>query len=167
MLVSLFWLHEVLSIAPGYGELEWRLGGPAGTFEVTDGSMEAGQHTAAEVSPGRVLLFDNGRDRPEGEFSRASEIELDHAAGTAALAWQFRPDPDIYAPIMSSARRLENGHTVVTFGTAEGFIESSGPIVIFEVTPESAVVWSLHVEGVMGVYRATPLTHIGGELEVN
>lgn len=167
VLVSLFWLHEVLSIAPGYQELEWRLGGPGSTFEVLEGAMDAGQHTAAEVSSGRVLLFDNGRDRPDSSFfSRASEIELDHAAGTAALVWQFRPEPDIYAPIMSSARRLENGHTVVTFGTAEGFVESSGPIAIFEVTPSSQVVWSLRVEEVRGVYRATPLTHIGHEMEV-
>lgn len=166
VLVSLFWLHEVLSIAPGYASLEWRLGGPRSTFEVADGAMDAGQHTAAEVSPGRVLLFDNGLDRPDGEFSRASEIALDHESGTAAVAWQFRPEPDIHAPIMSSARRLENGHSVVTFGTGTGLAGGSGPIAIFEVTPSSQIVWSLHVEGVTGVYRATPLAHIGGEENV-
>lgn len=67
---------------------------------------------------------------------------------------------------MSSARRLDNGHTVVTFGTAAGLAGGSGPIAIFEVTPSSHIVWSLHVEGVTGVYRATPLTHIGGEEQV-
>ncbi len=167
VLVSLYWLHEVISIAADYQSVEWRLGGPSSSFAVEGGAMDAGQHTAAELSPGRVLLFDNGLDRPDSLFfSRAFEIELDHEAGTARIVWEFRPQPDIYAPVMSSARRLDNGNTVVLFGNAEGLVGASGPIALFEVTPSSEVVWSLHLEGPTGVYRATPLEHVGGEEEV-
>ncbi len=114
-----------------------------------------------------MLLFDNGLDRPDSLFfSRAFEIELDHGAGTARVVWEFRPQPDIYAPVMSSARRLDNGNTVVLFGNEEGLVGASGPIMIFEVTPSSDVVWSLHLEGPTGVYRATPLEDVGGEEEV-
>ena len=170
ILVSFFWTHEVISIAADYQSIEWRLGGPASTFVVADSAMEAGQHTAAEVSTNRVLLFDNGWDRSSGElFSRASELELDPVAGTARIAWEFRPQPDIYAPIVSSARRLENGNTVVWFGLAAGFLNppSSGPQAVFEVTPTSKAIWRLVVVSSLTImYRATPLFQIAGETEV-
>ena len=171
ILVSLFWLHEVLSIAADYQSIDWRLGGPASTFMVAENAMEAGQHTAAEVSSNRVLLFDNGRDRPSGElFSRALEIELDQAAGTAQTVWEFRPQPDIYTPIISSARRLENGNTVVGFGLSSGILNppSTGPLAVFEVTPQNRILWRLVVlEGATIIYRSTPITEIDGEEEVS
>lgn len=165
ILVSSFWLHEVFSIAPDFGTIEWRLGGPASSFDVEDDAMEAGQHTAAEVAPNRVLMFDNGRERSRGLYSRALEMEIDQDGGAATVAWEFRPRPDIYAPIVSSARRLENGNTVVGFGLAADFRQgSSGPVSVFEVTPDSRVLWRLEVvSGVDLMYRATPLFTISGE----
>lgn len=165
ILMSLFWLHEVFSIAPDYGSIEWRLGGPASSFQVEDDAMEAGQHTASEVGPDRILMFDNGRERSRGLYSRALEMAIDRESGTATAAWEFRPRPDIYAPIISSARRLENGNTVVGFGMAEGSFEgATGPLAVFEVTPEGHVAWRLEiVEGVGFMYRATPLFTIAGE----
>ena len=160
VLVSFFWLHEVLSIASDYQSIEWRLGGPASSFVVTDGSMEAGQHTATEVATNRVLLFDNGLDRPGGAlFSRGLEVALDPAAGTAQTAWQFRPTPDIYAPIISSTRRLDNGNTVVGFGLPAGRISSTGPLVVYEVTTGGRILWQMVVaEGTPEdiVYRYDP-----------
>lgn len=165
VVVSLFWLHEVFSIAPDFQSLEWRLGGPASTFDVEDDAMEAGQHTAAEVAPDRVLMFDNGRERTAGLYSRALEMEIDRDAGTARVAWQFRPNPDVYAPIISSAVRLDNGNTVVGFGMSEGsLLGASGPISVFEVTANDRVLWRLDVvRGLRFVYRATPLSSLGGE----
>ena len=127
--------------------------------------MEAGQHTAVEVSPNRVLMFDNGRDRASGElFSRGQELELDQAAGTAEVVWEFRPIPEIYAPIVSSARRLANGNTVVGFGTRAGVVGGSGPIAAYEVTRGNRVLWQVVVEGVPRfIYRFTPLDQIAGE----
>jgi hypothetical protein len=169
VLVSLFWLHEVLSIAPDWARVEWRLGGPASSFSGAVDAMEAGQHTAAEVAPDRVLLFDNGLDRAQGRFSRALEIQLDRARGSAQVVWQFRPSPDVYAPIVSSARRLANGNTVVGFGLARGFQApaagaASGPLAIYEVTAAGAVVWQMEiVRGAQLVYRATPLGRVVDE----
>lgn len=169
VLVSLFWLHEVFSIAPDFGSIEWRLGGPASSFSVEDDAMEAGQHTAVEVEPDQVLMFDNGRERTAGLYSRALEMTLDRDAGTATIAWEFRPRPDIYAPIISSARRLENGNTVVGFGMAAGSREgATGPVSVFEVTPDSRILWRLEVvNGVDLMYRATPLFSVAGERVVS
>jgi hypothetical protein len=168
VLISFFWTHEVISIAPDWQRVEWRLGGPASSFRGVGRALEAGQHTAAEVAPDRVLLFDNGLDRAEGRFSRALELRLDRAAGTAEVAWDFTPSPAIFAPIVSSARRLQNGNTVVGFGLAAGFSAAgtvaTGPLAIYEVGPAREERWRMEVvRGADLVYRATPLDAIAGE----
>jgi len=164
VLVSMMWTQEVVSIAPDYQSLEWRLGGPGSSFVVEGGAMDGGQHTADELRPGRVLMFDNGQDRPDSTFySRALEIRLDERAGTAEAIWELRFQPDMYAGAQGSARRLSNGNTVVAFALAEGVFDATGPIIVYEVTPSSQVVWSLRVEGVRMIYRATPMSHVGGE----
>jgi len=168
VIVSLFWLHEVFSIAPDFQSLEWRLGGPKSSFTVKSNAMEAGQHTAAEVHPNRILMFDNGWNRSTGLYSRALEMEIDGEADMARIAWEFRPSPDIYAPVISSARRLENGNTLVGFGMTEGsFGGATGPISVFEVTPDKRVLWRLDVvRGLELIYRTTHLSTLGGEVEV-
>jgi hypothetical protein len=170
VVVSFFWTHEVVSIAPGYQSLEWRLGGPASTINVLGGAMEAGQHTVAEIAPNRILLFDNGLDRPGGElFSRASELQINTASNTASIVWEYRTSPDTYAPIVGSARRLQNQNTVVTFGVAPGALSNfpdAGPLGVYEVTPSGATPWSVSFEGIDLLYRAEPLVTLGGEVEV-
>jgi hypothetical protein len=167
VLVSFPSLNQIISIAPDFQSLEWRLGGPNATITVDPADEFWFEHTAAEVRPGRVLLFDNGRDRPAGLFSRALELELDSVKGTASKVWEFRPRPDIYAPIVGSARRLANGNTVIDFGTAAGVLGASGPMAAYEVTPAGAVNWILRIGGAQLVnYRATPLDDIAGEVVI-
>ena len=48
VLVSLHHLNQIISIAPGYGSLEWRLGGTNATIEVPDSERFSGQHTATD-----------------------------------------------------------------------------------------------------------------------
>ena len=178
VLLSLFWLDQVISIAPDYASLEWRLGGPGSTITVDAGVMLGGQHTATEIGQDRVLLFDNGRNNPEGPvrgtpFSRGVEIALDRGSGTATIAWEFRPNPNIFAPIVSSAQRLENGNTVVSFGVSEGVPPEgrglgvgTGPIAGYEVTVAGRTVWYMRVDGTPAVYRMTPLYDVAGEVAV-
>ncbi len=167
VVVSLPSLNQIISIAPDFRSLEWRLGGPGSTWLVDSAAKFSFEHSAAEIAPGRVLLFDNGRDRLPGDLhSRALEIALDRATGQATRVWEFRPQPDIWAPIVGSARRLANGNTVVGFGVSAGFLGATGPVVAYEVTPAGRVVWDLFVEGVAINYRATPLFAIGAETEV-
>lgn len=166
VLLSSFWTHEVASISADFSSIEWMLGGPVSTFLVADGAMDAGQHTPVEVAPNRVLLFDNGLDRPGGEqFSRAIELELDPVDGTAEVVWEFRPDPDVFAPIVGSVQRLDNGNTVAAFGTSPDFngLPATGPIVVYEVDSAGDVVWRMEIGGASLLYRATPLASIGAE----
>jgi hypothetical protein len=165
VLISLPALNQIISIAPDFQTLEWRLGGPRATVVPDDEFWF--EHSAAEIAPGRVLLFDNGRDRPAGLFSRALELELDLASGRATTVWEFRPQPTIYAPIVGSARRLPNGNTFVDFGTSRGIVGASGPITVVETTPGGQVTWQLRIDGAGLInYRATPLAAIAGEVVV-
>lgn len=155
ILLSLHFLDQVLSIAPDLRSLEWRLGGVGATIAVED--PFSGQHTAAETEPGHVLVFDNGFAREEARYSRAVEYEL--GEGTATKVWEWRPARDNWARVISSARRLPNGNTLVAFGTEnDPTFGTTGPIEVYEVTRGGAVVWHLRLDGqVSSMYRATPL----------
>lgn len=161
VLVSFNFLNQIVSLAADYGSFEWRLGGTNATIEVTDNDRFSGQHTAAEISEGHVLMFDNGVERTE-PYSRALELELNGAA--ARKTWEFRPTPDNWSRFISSARRLPNGNTFVAFGMSE-LLGSTGPIEVYEVNLDLEIQWHLVVSGeVSFMYRATPLPDIGGEI---
>ncbi len=165
IVVSLHRLNQVISIASDYESLEWRLGGPNATIRVPEPDRFSGQHTAAEVSDGRILMFDNGLERSE-PFARAIEWELTETS--AQKVWEFRPTPDNWSRAVSSVRRLENGNSLIAFGMSEGIAGSTGPIEVYEVTEGGDVVWHLVVqEGLQLMYRATPLSHIAGEASAN
>ena len=160
VLVSVHYFNQVFSIAPDWQRFEWRLGGPRATIHVPSGEEFSGQHTAHEVEPGRVLLFDNGRDR--GDRSRAVEFRLDGAAATRIWGWQ--PERTNYASAVSSARRLTNGNTLVAFGMSAGRSGSTGPTEAYEVTPAGGVVWQLSVSGTTTMFRVEPLGSVGAEV---
>jgi hypothetical protein len=155
ILVSSPFLNQVLGIAPDFGSLEWRLGGVRATISVDDAF--SGQHTAAEVSPGHVLVFDNGFERVEERYSRAVEYEI--IGTTARNVWEWRPPRDNWSTLISSARRLPNGNTLIGFGLrANANLGSTGPIEVYEVSPAGDILWHLVLDGaVRSMYRATPL----------
>ena len=154
VLVSFHFLNQVISLSPDLERVQWRLGGVRADVPVDD--PFSGQHTAQEVSPDRVLLFDNGYERTETRYSRAAEYEL--RGGAATKVWEWRPPTDNWARIISSVRRLPNGNSLVAFGTsAAAAAGTTGPIEAYEVTSGGRVVWHLVVSGaVSSMYRATP-----------
>ena len=168
VLLSLNWLNQVVSIAPDWKTLEWKLGGLRSSFIVDSDAVFLGQHNVQQISESRVLLFDNGRGRPSGDqFSRAIEIVLDPIMHRAHRAWEFRASPDIFAPYIGAVHRLANGNTAVHFGLEAGRSGSTGPIATFEVEPNGHAVSALITTNVTSVYRATPLTTIAGEVRIH
>ena len=158
--------NQVIALAPpGFRRVEWRLGGPDSDYEFPHpGDRFYGQHTASQLPNGNILLFDNGNGRPDSEggpYSRALELRLDPAAGTAVKAWEYRLAPDRYADLASSAFRLPSGHTLVNFGTTFGegvvpivFVEADGPgneVFRVETFTADAADWSYPRS-----YRAAP-----------
>ena len=67
---------------------------------------------------GHLLIYDNGNLLPAPRHSRAVEYALDTVAKTAAMVWEYLPNPPIYTFAVGSVQRLENGNTLVGFGLA-------------------------------------------------
>ena len=129
---------QVVSLSADLQAIEWQLHGPDSDYEFPNPNDRFyRQHTAAQLDNGNVLLFDNGSGRPDAEggaYSRALELRLDEAAGTAVKVWEYRPTPDIYSASQSSAYRLSNGNTLINFGvrTATRALDTL-PLTVVEV----------------------------------
>ena len=141
----------MISIAPDWKSVEWRLGGVRPTISVAPEHQTSAQHTAAEIAPNRILMFDN-RTGLEPPYSRAVEYVIDPpspkgsgaaSGGTARQVWEWKAPNHNYASAVSSARRLSNGNTLIAFGMEKGRNGSSGPTEAYEVSSggRRAVTW--------------------------
>jgi hypothetical protein len=134
------------------GDLLYRWGNPrayrAGTTK--DQKLFA-QHSAHWIpkgfpGAGNLLVFNNGNRRPDGNYSSVDEIVLPvdskgsytlnpgKAYGPEAARWSYSAPKksDFFSMLISGAQRLPNGNTLVCSGV-------NGTV--FEVTPDSKMVW--------------------------
>ncbi len=166
VLMSLRNINQVISIAPDFSRLEWKLGG-AGSLAIADADRFFGQHYVSEPTLNRVLIYDNGFQRPSGPFTRAIEYRIDVAAGTATPVWQYRPSPDVLAALVGSVQRHSNGNTTVLFGMRNPDDGSFGPLdmTVVEVNGAGNVVWQLAFDKAVlkRIYRWTPVASLLGE----
>ena len=95
---------------------------------------------------GHFLLFNNGHNRPGGNYSTIEEIvpvtggsetyiiPVQHAFAPDHPLWTYTATPpdSLYSAIISGVQRLPNGNTLVCEGTRGRFLE---------VTAEGDVVW--------------------------
>jgi hypothetical protein len=146
------------------GDLLYRWGNP-GTYD--RGTLEDqklfNQHDVEWIpgllpGAGRILLFNNGVGRPEGEYSTIDEIippidsagryQLDESGryGPASTTpvYQAPVPEDFSAPFLSGAQRLRNGNTMITVGPVGR---------LFEVTPEGDRVWEYDSIEIVGSIR--------------
>ena len=159
LLLSLGNRSQVVSLTPDY-EIEWQLHGPESDYEFPDPTDRFyGQHTVSQLANGNILLFDNGRRRPDaegGEYSRALELRLNEEAGTAVKVWEYRPKPDVYTPAAGSAYRLDSGNTLVSFGRRDEEY-AQAPLVVVEADANGDEVFrveTVQLRGSLWRYRA-------------
>jgi hypothetical protein len=151
------------------GDLVYRWGNP-GNYGESAPQQLFGQHNAHWIEDGlsgagQILVFDNGDKTlrpyttavqiapevgPDGAYVRDPVLE---SFDPTAPDWQYEANPpeSLFAPIISSAQRLENGDTLLCDGTTGH---------IFEVTPTGDTVWTYNLvdtNGKTGVqaFRAT------------
>ena len=167
ILVSNRHLNQVISIAPGFQEIEWKLGGPGSDFTFPDPDDQFyHQHSAYQLADGNVLVFDNGNDRPHGEggeYSRALELNLDFEAMTATKVWEYRPKPDHYASKQSNIERLENGNTLVAFSAPD-----AEPMLTVEANQRGEEVWrhTFWSPTLVEHYRSHAFPSLNGEIPI-
>lgn len=136
ILLSSRHLSEITKIDHKTGDIIWRMGGKNNQFTFIGDSLAFSyQHSARFVNGDRILLFDNGNDRPN-HFSRAVEYRIDEQAHTATLVWQFQHDQTVKSTAMGGVQRLPNGNTLIGWGATQ----MPGPAVT-EVTPDGHVVY--------------------------
>lgn len=134
------------------GDLLYRWGNPAvyGRGSASDQQLFY-QHDVRWIpegweGAGNLTVFNNGGDRPDGDWSSVLEIvppleadgsytlEPGAAFGPTEPVWVWTADDRTswFAPFISGAHRLEGGHTVVCSGPEGRF---------FEIDREGRVVW--------------------------
>jgi hypothetical protein len=132
------------------GEILWRWGNPRnhGAGEDADRQLFF-QHDAQWIAPGlpgagHVLVFNNGRDRGDGDWSSVLELELplepgkgfvheaDQPHGPQAPVWSYADRGTFFGSFISGCQRLPNGNTLICQGPQGR---------VFEVTPDGTIVW--------------------------
>ncbi len=109
---------------------------------------------------GNLLVFDNGRDLPDPQFSTVYELtlpyfedydgsaiymqEADRSFTPPEIVWSYSDPGGFYSNFISGQQRLPNGHTLIDEGMKGR---------VFEVTPAGETVW----EYVNPVVRSGPL----------
>ena len=131
------------------GELLWRWGNPRNHGAGTKADQRLFyQHNVQWVpagypGAGHLLVFNNGQERPDGEYSSIEELALPlvpgqgftregAAFGPKEPVWRYTSKGDFYSAFISGCQRLPNGNTLICEGP-EGRV--------FEVTPAGEVVW--------------------------
>lgn len=112
--------HRVLLMDFASGEIVWSL---RGSFRY--------QHDPTFTRDGRLLLFDNQRER--GERSRV--LALDPASGEERWSWGEPPDPPFFSQCCGRVHPLANGNLLVV-------VSGEGRAV--EIDPERRIVWEFH-----------------------
>jgi hypothetical protein len=134
------------------GDLLYRWGNPQAYRAGSNVEQQLfAQHDARWIPPGspgagNLLVFNNGRGRPDGSYSSVDQIappltkgrtyEYDpaHGFGPAAGAWTYTSPSrsDFFSGHISGAERLPNGNTLICSGEQGR---------LFEVDPKGRIVW--------------------------
>jgi hypothetical protein len=143
------------------GDLLYRWGNPQ-AYDAGSSSDQKlfRQHDASWIDEGcpgegNILVFNNGQNRPSGQYSTVDEIEPpvnengeyylepDNAYGPETQTWLYNPQPSFYAKHLSGATRIASGNTLICNG-------ETGKL--WEVTIEGATVWQ-YTLGVVDLFK--------------
>lgn len=132
------------------GDLLYRWGNPQvygrGTAEdqVLFGPHDVQWIPEGTENAGQLTIFNNGRQRPAGNFSSVEQmapplladgtyiLEDGKPYGPSTTTWSYSDEENFFAAFISGAHRLPNGHTFITAGPQGR---------LFEVTGSGEVVW--------------------------
>ena len=134
------------------GRVRWQLGGKHGTFKLGAGVATAWQHDARQQPDGAITFFDNGSDPRVHPASRAIEVAIDTARGTATLVRSYHHPTPLVADSQGNVQTLANGDWVIGWGQA-GYLS--------EVDPSGRLLFDAHLPSGWESYRAYVLPWSG------
>lgn len=108
---------SILKINPQNGNVIWQFGGLRNQFMVLNDPLYPFmyEHFVRQLPNGNYMVFDNGTS--ERGYSRVVEYFVDETNMTATLVWQFIDPRHIFAQYMGNGERLQDGNTVINYGT--------------------------------------------------
>jgi len=130
--VSLYSMGSIVEVDRSQGSLTWMLGGPLSDFSCPTMAMFFNGQHQFQVMGDRILVFENGTQPTDN--SRAVELQLDSAGGTAAEIWSYTSSPALMSYTLGDVSRMDAGDTLVTWATC-GRID--------RVTAAGEVAWSV------------------------
>lgn len=117
ILLSSRHLDEITKISRSTGDIIWRMGGKKNEFQFTNDLFRfSHQHGIRRLLNGNIILFDNGNYHTP-QVSRAVEYMIDESNKIATMVWEYKNTPSIYGNAMGFAQRLENGNTLISWGS--------------------------------------------------
>lgn len=133
ILWSTYWGDYALEVDRQSGEVLWYAGVLEGgwSFEPEDAVFDL-QHYP-NYTPDGTLLVSTHIPGVE-DTQRAREYEVDYATQTLRQVWEYGEGVEPWAQYSGEAVRLENGNTLVNYGTGGE---------VREVTADGELVWSL------------------------
>jgi hypothetical protein len=141
--VSLLMLDSIVEIDRSTGTILRTIGGGTSDYVLPgdDPELFNTEHQFQWLD-GNILVFVNG-GMEAGSQSYAVEFALDDENGSAAVAWDYWPDPSLNCTNLGDVERLDSGSTLVTFSI-------NGQI--HEVDSSGQVTWKLvaNVGGALG-----------------
>lgn len=150
ILWSTYWGDYALEVDRDSGEVLWYAGNLEGgwSFDPPDAVFDL-QHYP-NYTPDGTLLVSTHVPELEGE-QRAREYEVDYQTRTLRQVWVYGEGVDQWAKYSGEAVRLDNGNTLINYGTGGG---------VREVTPEGETVWLMN----FGDERTLGHTQLIGDL---
>lgn len=146
LLASARRMDEITKIDRETGNIIWRMGGKNNQFTlVGDTLWFSHAHNIQALPNGHYTLFDNGLYHIP-KVSRAVEYLLDTAAKTVTQVWAFAHPDSIAGDMMGSLQRLDNGNTLIGWGT-------NTSRTCTEVTPEKKIALDMSMSASTWSYR--------------
>jgi len=145
LMISCRHMDEITKINRSTGSIIWRWGGKNNQFTfVNDPIKFSHQHAIRRIANGNVTMYDNGNFHTP-HFSRAVEYNLNEQTKVATLVWEYRNTPGIYGQAFGYVQRLNNGNTLISWG-------STNPTVT-EVRPDGTKAFVLTLPEFVYSYR--------------
>ncbi len=142
-------MDEITKIDYPSGDIMWRFGLNAKNNMFTIQGDNIGfshQHDIRSLGNGHYTIYDNGNLHTPPE-SRALEYNINADNMIATLVWSYENDPSVFAPATGSTRRLDNGNTLIGWGTH--YI-----LAVTEVSSANTVAMEVILPDNIGHYRA-------------
>jgi hypothetical protein len=126
-------LRELTKIDLNSGDIIWRMGGKNNQFTFRNFDRQfSGQHSIRRKNGKIFTIFDNGWGL-DPKFSKGSEFTIDEDSLIVEEIRSFRHDPDIYTDILGNLQNLDNGNTLIFWGSNE-LHETGGKFTEYDVS---------------------------------